>query len=388
MGFRYRKSIKIAPGVKLNVGKKSVGVSVGNKYGGISVNSKTGASTRVSVPGTGISYTEKISQSKNQQIRNNIVYNQNQNQTIVHKQPVQEVEKISFYTYEEYIEYSNAQKRPDLENEKKYNLFNFLFPIPSIVAIIFFGLLFAFSKTTEGNMTFGLWIVCMIIACVFIVLPLDIALYFSDMSSRKDKRKKWTEKLLRETEILFNFINTTLDEDVFFLAYEKMISIYEELVEYEKCGYFKNNLPSNSLIEIKRNREYFHGKFLERLSLYKSKNKIDFMTGIEFENYCSELLSKNGFLNVELTKASGDHGIDILAEKDDISYAIQCKCYSSNIGNSAIQQAHTGKSLYHKDVAVVITNQFFTNQAKEEAKSLGVKLWDRDKLQELMEKSI
>lgn len=62
MGFRFRvrKSIKVAPGVKVNIGKKSVGVSVGNKYGGVSVNSKRGVTTRVSVPGTGISYTQKV----------------------------------------------------------------------------------------------------------------------------------------------------------------------------------------------------------------------------------------------------------------------------------------------------------------------------------------
>ena len=60
MGFRFRKSIKILPGVKLNVGKKSVGVSIGGKYGGVSVNSKSGVRVRASVPGTGISYSEKI----------------------------------------------------------------------------------------------------------------------------------------------------------------------------------------------------------------------------------------------------------------------------------------------------------------------------------------
>ena len=60
MGLRFRKSIKIAPGVKLNLGSKSAGVSVGGKYGGVSVNSKTGARARVSAPGTGVSYSEKI----------------------------------------------------------------------------------------------------------------------------------------------------------------------------------------------------------------------------------------------------------------------------------------------------------------------------------------
>lgn len=60
MGFRFRKSIKIAPGVKLNLGKKSTGISVGNKFGGVSINTKNGITTRVSAPGTGMSYTSRI----------------------------------------------------------------------------------------------------------------------------------------------------------------------------------------------------------------------------------------------------------------------------------------------------------------------------------------
>ena len=60
MGWRFRKSVKLAPGVKLNFGKKSVGVSVGGRYSGVSINSKTGVTTRASIPGTGISYTQKV----------------------------------------------------------------------------------------------------------------------------------------------------------------------------------------------------------------------------------------------------------------------------------------------------------------------------------------
>lgn len=115
-----------------------------------------------------------------------------------------------------------------------------------------------------------------------------------------------------------------------------------------------------------------------------NNTNFDNMGGFEFEHFCADILSKNGFENVEVTQSSGDHGIDILAEKYGISYAIQCKCYSSNIGNAAVQQAHTGKSLYHKDIAVVLTNQYFTQQAIDEASVLGVKLWDRDKLQGLI----
>lgn len=65
MGWRYRKSVKIAPGVKLNFGKKSMGVSIGGKHGGVSINSKSGVTARTSIPGTGLSYTQKVGGKKN-----------------------------------------------------------------------------------------------------------------------------------------------------------------------------------------------------------------------------------------------------------------------------------------------------------------------------------
>lgn len=125
--------------------------------------------------------------------------------------------------------------------------------------------------------------------------------------------------------------------------------------------------------------DYSPRKILKNKTASTVKN-FDSMSGHEFEYFCADILKKNMFINVEVIPGSGDHGIDILAEKDGISYAIQCKCYSKDIGNAAVQQAHTGKSIYKKDIAVVLTNRNFTSQAKEEAAVLGVKLWDREKL--------
>ncbi len=56
MGFRFRKSFKVAPGVKLNLGKKSAGVSFGGKGFRTSVSSSGRKTTSVGVPGTGLSY--------------------------------------------------------------------------------------------------------------------------------------------------------------------------------------------------------------------------------------------------------------------------------------------------------------------------------------------
>lgn len=112
-------------------------------------------------------------------------------------------------------------------------------------------------------------------------------------------------------------------------------------------------------------------------------NEYDKMSGEDFEEFCANILRGNGFTNVEVTKASGDHGIDILATKDGLRYAIQCKRYSKSVGNKAVQEAYSGKDIYKADVAVVMSNINFTAQAIEDAKKLRVELWDRNKIYSL-----
>ena len=119
---------------------------------------------------------------------------------------------------------------------------------------------------------------------------------------------------------------------------------------------------------------------------YINKENFDSMEGKEFEDFCAAVLIKNGFKDVRFTKGSGDHGIDIIAKKDRKKYAIQCKRYSNPVGNKAIQEAYSGKAIYKADVAVVLTNSFFTKQAIEDAKMLKVQLWNRNKLLSLVKK--
>lgn len=110
---------------------------------------------------------------------------------------------------------------------------------------------------------------------------------------------------------------------------------------------------------------------------------IDLMEGHDFEYYCAELLRQQGFLEVEVTKGSGDYGIDILAEKDGVTYAIQCKRYTAPVGVKAIQEAYAGRDYYDRMVGAVLTNQYFTQPAVEAAKKLKILLWDRGYLEEI-----
>lgn len=58
MGLRFRKSVKIAPGIKLNLNKKSTSVTFGGKGFHHTISSTGKKTTTVGVPGTGISYSK------------------------------------------------------------------------------------------------------------------------------------------------------------------------------------------------------------------------------------------------------------------------------------------------------------------------------------------
>lgn len=114
---------------------------------------------------------------------------------------------------------------------------------------------------------------------------------------------------------------------------------------------------------------------------------IDNLDGFEFEEFCAKLLRFNGYENVMNTQKSVDYGIDIIAEKDKVKYAIQCKRYNVKVGNDAIQEAMTGKDYYGCNIAVVLTNSKFTQNAQKLAKATGIILWDRDILRNMIEKN-
>lgn len=118
-----------------------------------------------------------------------------------------------------------------------------------------------------------------------------------------------------------------------------------------------------------------------------SKDVFEDMEGHEFEHYCAELLEQRGFVEVEVTKGSGDFGIDILAEKEGVTYAIQCKRYHAPVGVKAVQEAYAGRDYYDRMVGVVMTNQYFTTPAVEAAKKLKILLWDGGYLESMMEET-
>ena len=127
---------------------------------------------------------------------------------------------------------------------------------------------------------------------------------------------------------------------------------------------------------------FFISKYCGR---HLKRTEMDEMEGADFEKFCAALLSRHGFDEIEMTRASGDYGIDILAQKEGVTYAIQCKRYTEPVGVKAIQEAYAGRDYYDRMVGAVMTNQYFTAPAVEAAKKLKILLWDRGYIDSMLE---
>jgi hypothetical protein len=59
MGWRFRKSVKLAPGLRLNLSKSGASVSAGRRGATLNVG-KRGTRVTFGIPGTGVFYSTKI----------------------------------------------------------------------------------------------------------------------------------------------------------------------------------------------------------------------------------------------------------------------------------------------------------------------------------------
>jgi len=121
-----------------------------------------------------------------------------------------------------------------------------------------------------------------------------------------------------------------------------------------------------------------------------SITKVDKMDGYEFELFVEKLFSvidKDILDIIDPTPTTGDHGCDlVLRYKNGKVWGIQCKCYSGNVDNQAVQQIVTSKPIYKLTDLMVVTNSHFTPGAKFEAKAHNVLLIDRNALSGLIKK--
>ncbi len=111
--------------------------------------------------------------------------------------------------------------------------------------------------------------------------------------------------------------------------------------------------------------------------------EVDKLDGIEFEHYLCAHFEKKGY-KVQLTPPSNDYGVDLVISKGKDRIAVQAKRYNVDKGYTvnykAVQEVSAGKAYYGCNKGMVVTNSFFTEQAKELAKANDIDMWDRQRM--------
>lgn len=296
-----------------------------------------------------------------------------------------------------------------------------IYNLPVTIIYGFMGMIMLTAVKGEDGITFSQWIAMMVMLYLFFVIPTEIVIilinkiidFFDIKSLLKAKiasqnklapipaeddisepEPKMTDreaflssiaydgaaKQLQRVDELMEIITSTTDKKEFALSMNELSQILYLLSQVEDLFDF-TVLPSKMLEDLQANRSLYIDLLENRIG-----SSVDNMEGHVFEEFCADLLRKDGYEDVEVTPGSGDQGIDIIAYKHKVKYGIQCKRYASDIGNKAVQEAYAGAKYYDCHVPVVLTNQHFTESAIDLAGKTNVLLWDRDELNRLMEK--
>ena len=114
---------------------------------------------------------------------------------------------------------------------------------------------------------------------------------------------------------------------------------------------------------------------------------IDQMDGHEFEKVCAEVYRRLGYKKVTVTQRSRDQGADLTMEGAEGRYVVQAKRQATPVGNWAVQEICAAKGFYKASHAIVVSNNIYTTQARDLAKSNAVELVDRNDFAILLSKT-
>jgi restriction system protein len=115
---------------------------------------------------------------------------------------------------------------------------------------------------------------------------------------------------------------------------------------------------------------------------------LEVLSGVEFERLVTTLLARMEF-RAEMTKSTGDGGIDIVAVLDKPilggKYLFQCKRYAPDnlVGASTVRDFYGAVTADKAVKGIIITTSDFTAQAREFAERVGLELINLERLQNL-----
>lgn len=214
------------------------------------------------------------------------------------------------------------------------------------------------------------------------------AMYTKNLAARNedDIRRRQQEKFKEAMEADWPIFIEALEEKLVQHAVALMrnlrrayqIDDYGAVTKDDRSVEIEKFLRSVGLLDraqkhgLEKARSYIIRWHEDRLQNFESSSTIP-ENGHDFEHWVAAQLAAQGW-DAKVTQASGDDGVDIIATKERLSVAVQCKRYAGSVGNKAVQEVYTGMTHMQLDRAVVISTGNYTKAAHELAQTTGVLL--------------
>jgi len=192
---------------------------------------------------------------------------------------------------------------------------------------------------------------------------------------------------------------------------KEQLQTADSLAEFLETTDASDSAQAKTLIQHRWDREIPHDRAVaivreerERITSYDTISRttsarsprymdltdLELVSGYEFEHILAEILSRvDG--EAQVTKASGDQGVDVVWFRESETVGIQAKAYDKKnpVGNSAVQEIYTGATVrnseYEIDTAAVVTTSRYTNSAREAAANSDVTLYGRKQLEKWLD---
>jgi HJR/Mrr/RecB family endonuclease len=214
---------------------------------------------------------------------------------------------------------------------------------------------------------------------------------YSQMVSKDDYgvtvgRDKWEE------ELSYFFENILLAEPTINETVVRCAELQEEFETAQRKFMGADELLSTPMASVYNEDVTFLrtvvSNWIEKLAQEKGEKfrEVDFdtMSGVMFEIFCQETLENSGW-SVVRKGGTGDQGVDLIAKREELVVAIQCKRYSKPVGNKAVQEVEAGRQFEQAHRAAVVSTADYTPAARQLASTLGVLLLHHKDLERLHE---
>lgn len=208
----------------------------------------------------------------------------------------------------------------------------------------------------------------------------------------RERRANWEAQSAEATEVFWAVVEGHLDE----LGRARRQSIRKDRYGVEhmegwrrELEYFMAHvvLPAlskfpSALIEdvVTKETNSLETRLIRRSALLDVPADIcGDMSPTDYERHCAELLTRAGW-DARTTKGSGDQGADVIATRGGKRLVLQCKLYSSPVGNTAVQEVVAAKIHEGAGFGAVVSNAAFTPAARQLAATTGTLLLHHSEL--------